>query len=88
LVIALGLLMPAAVANAQGTSDTPSETWGDKEKPENYVASKGPADDGESYNWLQMGYASVVIVGMVGFMIWLVRRTPRKSLDDDAKNED
>jgi hypothetical protein len=70
------------LASAQATQDAPSETWGDKSQPENYVQSKGPAKDGHTYNWLQMGYASIVMAGMVVFMVWLVRRTPGKSQSD------
>ena len=79
LIVAIGLLLPGAVASAQSASDTPVDTWGDKTKPQNYVPSKGPSEEGHTYNWVQMGYAGLLMVGMVGFMVWLVRRTPGKS---------
>lgn len=84
LIIAIGFLLPGAVASAQTAdsptaTDTPADTWGEKTQPENYVPSKGPAEEGHTYNWLQMGYAGLVMFGMVGFMVWLIRRTPRKS---------
>lgn len=84
-LIAACLLLPSA-SFAQGTpsdsatpaQETAQDTWGDKTQPKNFVRSKGPAKDGQAYNWVQMGYASIIMVVMIGFMIWLVRRTPKK----------
>lgn len=83
LLLSLGLLtVCASLASAQATQDAPGDTWGDKRQPENYVQSKGPAEEGHTYNWLQMGYAGIVMAGMVVFLVWLVRRTPGKSRSD------
>lgn len=73
------VLLAAGAARAQETSAPASDTWGDKSKPQNYVRSKAPKKEGESaYNWIQMGYAGVVMVGMLGFVVWLVRRSTRE----------
>ena len=88
LLLAAGLLLPSAAFAAQNNADAPAETWGDQKTPDNFVRSKGPSEDGETYKWLQMGYAGLVMVGMVGFMVWLVKRTPRKARDKSANKED
>ena len=79
LLILAGLTVGTATAGAQSASDSQGETWGDNSVPENHVQSKGPAEEGETYKWIQMGYAGIVMVAMVGFMFWLVRRTPAKT---------
>jgi hypothetical protein len=92
LLVLIGLLLPTTVVAAQQAPETQiespaaesgaegaGESWGENEKPQNYVASKGPSEEGRSYNWVQMGYAGIVMLAMVGFMIWLIKRTPRKS---------
>ena len=94
LVVFLGLLLPVAAAAAQEAPEArignpatqptaevgAEEPWGNPEEPENYVPSKGPAEDGRSYNWVQMRYGAVLMVAMLLFTVWLVRRTPRKSI--------
>lgn len=96
LTMAACLLLPSAAGAAQGGQAAPTvpkevlgDTWGNKAAPENFVRSKGPAKEGEAYNWVQMGYASIVMVGMIAFMVWLVRRTPaRGALDKDKADKE
>jgi hypothetical protein len=94
LTIFLCLLAPSA-AFSQGAPDTPAPTsaepagdsWGESGQPDNFVRSKGPAKEGHAYNWLQMVYAGGVMLVMVGFMVWLVRRTPSKRVADQGAQE-
>ncbi len=95
LLLALGLMIPTtimateqgALAQREQTSGEtePSDSWGEQDKPQNYVPSKGPSEDGGSYNWIQMGYAGLVMVLMIGFMAWLIKRTPGKSRREGTK---
>lgn len=88
LLILAGLTVSTATVSAQSASDSQGETWGDKSRPEHHVQSKGPAEEGETYKWIQMGYAGIVMVSMVGFMFWLVRRTPTKTHKGISPDED
>ncbi len=118
LLVAVGLLLPVSVANAQEApaaqpalqpvaqppqaedktgpaldpeeqlaKDLAGEDWGEEGQPENYVPSKGPSEDGRAYNWIQMGYAALLMVLMLAFLGWLVRRTPRKSRDQGPESK-
>lgn len=71
---------------APGTES--GDTWGDTTPPEGAVRSKEPKKGGNSYNWVQMGYASIVMLLMVGFIFYLVRRNTRTPQDDDKKHHD
>ena len=99
LTISLCLLLPG-VGWTQPAQDAPvpgqtsaekvesaGESWGEAGQPANFVRSKGPAKDGNAYNWLQMVYAGGVMLIMVGFMIWLIRRTPAKRVTDPGPQE-
>jgi len=88
LLLLVGLTVSTATASAQSASDSQGDTWGDNATPENHVQSKGPAEEGETYKWIQMGYAGIVMVCMVGFMYWLVRRTPTKTHKGTSTDED
>lgn len=39
---------------------------------------KAPAR-GEPYNWRQMGFGALIMLVMLAFVVWLVRRQTRKS---------
>ncbi|MBL4633457.1 MAG: hypothetical protein JKY56_06285 [Kofleriaceae bacterium] len=62
----------------------PSEEWGDEKPPENYVQSKAPTKSDSPYNFIQMGYAGLVMLFMGGFIYWLIRRNPREDDSVDA----
>ena len=54
---------------------TPSERkWGDGKAVRD--PRKQPAK-GDPYNWRQMGFAVILMVAMLAFLIWLVRRQTR-----------
>ena len=83
LLAALCLLAPASllgpgVAYGQGAPRVApggqADQWGDKEPPEGFVKSKEPKKSDSSYNWVQMGYASLVMIAMAGFVVFLIRR--------------
>jgi hypothetical protein len=88
LLLLVGLTVSTATVSAQSASDSQGDTWGDNSKPENHVQSKGPAEEGETYKWIQMGYAGIVMFCMVGFMFWLIRRTPAKTHKIISTDED
>jgi hypothetical protein len=89
LTIAMCLVLPSAVFAQEAPADTSADSWGEKGQPDNFVRSKAPAKDGHAYNWLQMGYGSIVMVCMIGFMVWLIRRTPGKDAPGkDASRKD
>ena len=54
--------------------------WGDEKPPEGFVKGKEPVKGKSAYNWVQMGYASLVMLAMVLFMVWLVRSKGRDQL--------
>jgi hypothetical protein len=77
------LAMPSQAAHGQGAPrvsprQQPAETWGDKTPPADFVKSKGPATSGSAYNWVQMGYASIVMLVMGGFIVVLIRKNAGK----------
>lgn len=55
-----------------------SKSWGDKKRPENYVPSKAPKKSESPYNGRQMGLAALVMLCMLGFLVWLIRRNTRE----------
>lgn len=97
LTIILCLLLPG-IGWSASAQDVPEQTtvekvepgtesWGEAGQPDNFVRSKAPAKDGNAYNWLQMVYAGGVMLIMVGFMVWLIRRTPAKRITDESPQE-
>lgn len=84
LLAAMCLLAPASLlapeaAYGQGAprvapGSSQGDQWGDKEPPEGFVKSKEPKKSESSYNWVQMGYASLVMLVMGGFVVFLIRR--------------
>ncbi len=63
-----------------------AEGWGDKTPPAQYVKSKEPKKSKSTYNWVQMGYASLVILAMAGFLVYLIRRNTRDDGGSDTPN--
>ncbi len=52
------------------------DKWGDHRVPQD--PRKAPAR-GQPYAWRQMGLGAVIMLIMLAFVIWLVRRQTRKS---------
>ena len=98
LLVAMCLLAPASLLGsgaaygqgaprvAPGTSQ--ADRWGDKEPPEGFVKSKEPKKSDSSYNWVQMGYASLVMVVMAGFVVFLIRRNSRDGAPEHPSERD
>lgn len=75
-LLAPGLAYGQAPRVAPGSVDpgAKADQWGDREQPEGFVKSKEPKKSESSYNWVQMGYASLVMLVMGGFVVFLIRR--------------
>jgi hypothetical protein len=51
------------------------DQWGDGRVAQD--PRKVPAR-GEPYNWRQMGFGAVIMLVMLAFVVWLIRRTKRR----------
>jgi hypothetical protein len=71
---------PAAAPSSSPTRPTSAATWGDGRGA---TPASEPAR-GEPYNLRQMGYAAVIMLGMLGFVVWLIRRHPGRRDRDGA----
>ncbi len=70
----------APVAEPSAVNPSPpaaNDSWGDKAPPEGYVQSKAPTQSDSPYNFVQMGYAGVIMVLMGGLIVWLIKRNTR-----------
>jgi hypothetical protein len=80
--VALGGVPGAAMAQNDGptaqqevSSDAGAagrDRWGDGRVAQD--PRKVPAR-GEPYNWRQMGFGAVIMLAMLAFVVWLIRRT-------------
>ncbi len=77
-IVLISLVVLPLAASAQESEQSDSERWGESSQPEHYVRSKAPTQSGSAYNWRQMGAAGVVMMGMVLFIVVMVRRGKRE----------
>lgn len=74
LILAIAIIASgpaAALAQTSGDQDGKSELWGESDRGEDKGRVKAT---GSSYNTTHIAYASIVMVLMGGFLIWLIRR--------------
>lgn len=94
LAVVLGLasapLLAAAEAlpakeTAAAKTKSGDELWGERNPPDHYVRSKEPAKGKDPYNWLQMGYAALVMLAVAGGVVLLIRRATRDGAPELGK---